>query len=343
MVCGNDPSSVRDSPYFCVPSFCIFSEMHFGHGTSGPVGNQYMSQAIRRKCAQHPTRRYDNRRLRHPLPGYLLWRGNHSKYQYQSYQTAKYGEGEAQKEYHSHFAHAKDPMDSCKANEMEYIIKSRAIPEVLPLPKPQVPTNSVPKWHWKSWHMPYTSVDIWRRELEYPEHIPTHRGEKYSRPLCVLAPKIKYRQLQGQFIKEIAVTICPFVFGYGETLQGLVMAFYRIATNFRNIMHKKQVQLKYALEPSLPVIEVTWVDGSVYQPPLLEGSSPYDIVQNIMQESFLVQDRVYAQNIKPPEGDYPDLGLWGQILEYKLSKKAKLALSQEETEKADAEKQTKPR
>ena len=319
------------------------SAIHFGHSTPGRSGNVFVSQAIRRRCAANPSRRYDSKQLRHPLPGYLMWRGNHSKYRYQSYQTAKYGEGEAQKEFHSHFAHAKDPMDSCKANEMEYIIKRRGIPKILPLPKPQIPENSTPKWHWKSWHMPYTSIDIWRRELEYPEHIPSHRGDKYTRPLCVMAPKIKYNQLQGRFIKELSITVCPFVFGYGQTLQALALGFYRVATNFRNMMEKKQVQLKYALEQCLPIIEVTWVDGTVYRPPLLEGSTPFDLMQSIMEESFLVQDRVSAQNIKAPEGDYADLGLWERVLEYKLSKKAKLALSQEETEKADAEKQSKPR
>ena len=272
-----------------------------------------------------------------------MWRGNHSKYLYQSYQSANYGEGEAQKEYHQYFAHAKDPIDSCKANEMEYLMIARGIPRVLPLPKPQIPDGSVPKWHWKSWHMPYNSVDIWRRELEYPEHIPSHLGEKYSRPLCVLSPKIKYNQLQGRFLKELRITVCPFVFGYGNTLQKLATDFYKVCTSCKNLIDKKQIQLMYSLEQSLPIIEITWVDDTIYRPPLLEGSSAYDILQFVMEESFLVQDRLQAQSIKLPEGEYPDLGSWNSILEYKLSKKAKLEISQEEAEKADAAKQKKPR
>ena len=309
--------------------------VHFGHGTWGPQGSQNTVQALRRSCSVNPTRRYDKHCLRHPLPNYLMWRGNHSKYMYQNYQTAHWGEGEAQREYHQYFAHAKDPSDSNKAHEFEYIIKEQGIPRALPLPKPQIPENSKPTWFWKSWHMPYTSFDIWRRELEYPEHIPSHLGKSYTRPLCVLAPQIMYNQLQSKYMKNITITLCPFMFGYGNTLQKLVTDFYRLCLSVRHIVEREIVRLNYALKYTLPIVEITWLDDTVYRPPLYEGMKPYALIQNIMEESFLVGDRLSAQSVMIPDKTYPDLGKWEVILEYKLSKKAKLRLAQDETARED--------
>jgi len=180
---------------------------------------------------------------------------------------------------------------------------------------------------------------MWRRELEYPEHIPSHLSEKYTRPLSVLAPKIIYKQLNGRCMKEIRITICPFLYGYGNTLQALAMGFYKISTSCRSLVDKKQIQLLYSLEQTLPIVEITWLDGTIYRPPLFEGSSPYDILQNVMETAFLMEDRILAQGIKLPEGELPDLGKWETVLEYKLSKKAKLEMSQEEAEKSDSAKQ----
>ena len=101
-------------------------------------------------------------------------------------------------------------------------------------------------------------------------------------------------------------------------------------------MDRKILQLDYALKHTLPVVEIEWLDGSVYRPPLYEGMTPQALVQVVMEESFLASDRLAAQSVKIPDTTYPDLARWETILEYKMSKKAKLRLSQEATEIKDA-------
>lgn len=232
--------------------------------------------------------------LVHPLPGYAMWRGNHWKYRYNQATASSWGEGDTHRQYHQHYAHAKDPKDYGRAGrEFEFLSVKRGKLVQKPLPKVQyVHPDSKPKWLWKSWHGAMNTTEMWQREVQYPEHIPEHLGAK--RPLSVMAPTTYHRHLHLIHMEKIVITVCPFVFGLGDTLQKTVLDFYRRALSARSPMPKDKVFLFYSLDAISPQVQVTWIDGSTYTPPLLEGMSSQDIIQMIMETGWLTGDRIEA-------------------------------------------------
>eukprot|EP00760_Papus_ankaliazontas_P004565 PhM_4_TR1195/c0_g1_i1/m.17345 len=301
-------------------------------------GHVFTSGALRRGIVRHPSFRYNTNghHLFYPLPNYLLWRGNTKQYMYNQHQTARYGEGDAMKDYHQHFSHAKDPSDGCKAHEMEYMIVQQGKLNMSALPKPQVPPNSKPKWHFKSWHMPYVGYDIWRRELEYAEHIPTHLSANYARPLVVVAPQVYHRRMNFKFMQAIRITVCPFMFGFGRSLQKLATDFYRACMHVGHELDREKVSLQYCTEYVVPTIEIEWVDGSVYKPPIMDGMSVRDLIHLIMEQSYLTGDKLTAQKAKVPENVFFDPYKWDVVLSYKLTRRALLKEAQAKAAAKDA-------
>ena len=234
------------------------------------------------------------RSLVHPLAGYNMWRGNHNKYKYTKASLDNPGEGSAKNIYHQHFKHAKCDTDYGKGGrEFEYLSVKRGALAVKPLPAVQyVDPKEKPTWLFKSWHGSLANMEVWQREVQYPSHVPEHLGAQ--RPLAVMAPRTGHTTVHNVHMEKIVVTICPYQIGYGDSIQKAVMAFYRRCINFTSPFPKDKVQLFYSIEPITPKIEVTWVDGTVYEPPVLEGCTGADLTQMVMEQAWIAGDRMAA-------------------------------------------------
>lgn len=232
--------------------------------------------------------------LVYPLPFYAMWRGNHNTYQYNQSTSSTWGEGETHRYYHQHYAHAKCPTDYGRSGrEFAYLSVRTGKLVRKPLPKVQyVDKDSKPTWLFKSWHNPLSAPSMWEREVQYPEHIPEHIGAK--RPLAILAPKTFHKYLFLMHMEKITLTISPFLFGYGNTLQKAALDFYRRALSARCPFPKDKIFLFYSIDVISPKIEVTWLDGSTYTPPLIEGVTAQDLIQMVMEEAWLAADRMNA-------------------------------------------------
>eukprot|EP00796_Vickermania_ingenoplastis_P008601 gene8601-6037_t len=254
--------------------------------------------------------------LVYPLPFYAMWRGNHDKYTYNQATASTWGEGETNRQYHQHYAHAKCPADYGRAGrEFQYLTVTAGKLIKKPLPAVQyVHKDSKPNWLFKSWHNPLSAPSMWEREVQYAEHIPEHIGAK--RPLAVLAPKTFHRHLFMMHMEKITITISPFLFGLGKTLQKSVLDFYRRALSGRCPYPHDKVFLYYSIDVVTPKVEVTWLDGTTYSPPLIEGISAQDIIQMIMEEAWLAADRMHAagRTLQPIAiDDYK----WEQLIAFK--------------------------
>nr|CCD17443.1 unnamed protein product [Trypanosoma congolense IL3000] len=234
------------------------------------------------------------RGLVYPLPYYAMWRGNHNKYTYNKSTVCLWGEGDTRSMYHQHYAHAKCPTDYGRGGrEFEYLTVQRGKLFQKPLPRVQyVLKDSKPTWLFKSWHTPLSSPTMWEREVQYAEHTPEHIGAK--RPLAVVAPRTMHRHLFLMHMEKITITVSPLLFGYGHTIQKAVLDFYRRAISARSPFPNDKVFLLYAIDQITPRIEVTWLDGTSYVPPILEGASTQDLIQMVMEEAWLAADRMSA-------------------------------------------------
>jgi len=198
------------------------------------------------------------------------------------------------RQYHQHFSHAKDPTDYGRAGrEFEFISVKKGTLTIKPLPKVQyIPQSSKPKWVWKSWHGAMNATDMWQREVVYDEHIPEHLGAK--RPLSVLSPSTYHQHLHLMHMEKVTITVSPLMIGYGQTLLKTTLDFYRRALSARSPFPKDKIFLFYSIDFITPKIEVTWLDGTTYCPPLIEGCTPQDVIQLIMEQGWLAQDRMEA-------------------------------------------------
>lgn len=236
--------------------------------------------------------------LVYPLPHYAMWRGNHNSYTYNQASVSNWGEGDTNRMYHQHYAHAKCPTDYGKGGrEFAYLSVSKGKLLRKPLPTVQyAPKDSKPKWVFKSWHNPLSAPSMWEREVQYPEHTPEHLGAK--RPLAVMAPKTFHRHLFLMHMEKVTVTVSPLLFGYGNTLQKAALDFYRRALSARSPFPNDKIFLYYSIDPISPRIEVTWLDGNVYVPPLIEGVRAQDLIQMVMEAAWLAADRMDAEGRK---------------------------------------------
>lgn len=261
--------------------------------------------------------------LVYPLPYYAMWRGNHNSYTYNQATPARWGEGDSKWMYHQHYRHAKDINDYGRGGrEFAFLsvkagkLWKKALPSVQ-----YVAADSKPKWLFKSWHNPLSAPSMWEREVQYEEHVPAHVGAK--RPLAILAPRTFHRHLFLMHMERIAVTLSPFLFGFGNNLQKAATDFYRRALSSRSPFPNDKIFLYYAIDHVTPKIEVTWLDGTVYSPPLIEGVSAQDLIQMVMEEAWLAADRMNAQGrvLNPiAVDDYK----WEQVIAFK-AKRAKEA------------------
>lgn len=120
----------------------------------------------------------------------------------------------------------------------------------------------------------------------------------------------------------ISVTVCPFFFGYAgsRSVQRAAIDFYRRCLSARAMLPKEQVQLHYSIDPVAPRIEVTWLDGTKYSPPILEGCTAQGLIQSVMEEAWLMRDKLEAsgKNLQPLSiDDYK----WNDIIAWKKAKK----------------------
>jgi hypothetical protein len=245
-----------------------------------------------------------------------MWRGNHNKYQYNTATSSLWGEGETHRKYHQHFAHAKCPTDYGRAGrEFEFLSVKRGKLMVKPLPQVQyVQKGSKPCWLWKSWHSAANTTEMFQREVQYAEHVPEHLGAK--RPLCVVAPQTMHKNLHLMHMEKITITVCPFLFGYGHTVQKAALDFYRHALSSRSPFPKDKVFLFYSLDFITPKIEVTWLDGTVYEPPLLQGGNHLDIIQMVMEQGWLAADVMEAKGMALQPLAIDDYK-WEQVIAFK--------------------------
>lgn len=260
-------------------------------------------------------------RLVHPLTGYTMWRGNHGKYTYTKASLDHPGEGNAKNMYHQHYKHAKCDTDYGKGGrEFEYLSVKRGKLNVKPLPAVQyADPKEKPTWLFKSWHGSLANMEVWQREVQYANHVPEHLGAK--RPLAVMAPRTLHNTVHNVNMEKIVVTICPYQIGYGDTIQKAVMAFYRRCITFLSPFPKDKVHLFYSIEPITPKIEVTWVDGTIYEPPILEGCSGADLTQMVMEQAWIAGDRMAAAG-KALQPIAIDDYKWQQLALVKRKKKA---------------------
>lgn len=261
--------------------------------------------------------------LTYPLPYYAMWRGNHNKYTYNQSTASCWGEGESHRQYHQYYAHAKCPTDYGRSGrEFTYLSVVNGKIVLKPLPTVQyVSKDSKPRWLFKSWHNPLSAPSMWEREVQYDEHTPEHLGAK--RPLAILAPRTYHRHLFLMHMEKITLTVSPFLFGFGNTLQKAALDFYRRALSSRCPFPHDKVFLYYAIDIVSPSIVVTWLDGSTYSPPLIEGVTAQDLIQMVMEEAWLAADRMSAAGrlLNPVAiDDYK----WEQLIEFK-KKRAKEA------------------
>ncbi|CCW64023.1 unnamed protein product [Phytomonas sp. EM1] len=261
--------------------------------------------------------------LIYPLPYYAMWRGNHNKYTYNQATPSSWGEGQTASMYHQHYAHAKCPTDYGRGGrEFAYLSVKQGKLVKKPLPQVQyVSKDSKPKWLFKSWHNPLASLTMWEREVQYPEHIPEHLGSK--RPLVVMAPKTMHRHLILMHMEKINVTVSPFLFGYGHNIQKAALDFYRRALSARAPFPNDKIFLYYSIDPITPRIEVVWLDGEVYVPPMIEGISAQDLIQMVMEQAWLAGDRMSAAG-RPLNPVAIDDYKWEELIIFK-KKRAKEA------------------
>lgn len=256
--------------------------------------------------------------LVYPLPNYAMWRGNHWRYRYNVATTSTWGEGETRHMYHQHYGHAKDPLDYGRAGrEFEHLSVKKGKLWKKPIPPPgqqYVAANSKPTWVWKSWHGAMNSSDMWQREVQYPEHVPEHLGAK--RPLAVVSPSTFHQHMHLVHMEKLTVTVCPFLFGFGNHMMKTVLDFYRRTLSARSPFPNDKIFLFYAIDFITPVIEVTWLDGTTYRPPIFESSTAQDLIQMVMEQSWLAADRMEAAGrvLQPiAVDDYK----WEQLITFK--------------------------
>ncbi|KAL7697258.1 hypothetical protein N2W54_001559 [Lotmaria passim] len=261
--------------------------------------------------------------LIYPLPYYAMWRGNHNKYTYNEATPARWGEGMTNQMYHQHYAHAKCPTDYGRGGrEFQFLSVKRGKLVKKPLPTVQyVEPKSKPRWVFKSWHNPLNAPSMWEREVQYAEHTPEHTGAK--RPLAVVAPKTSHKHLFLMHMEKLVVTVSPLMFGFGHTLQKAALDFYRRALSARSPFPNDKIFLYYSIDHITPKIEVTWLDGATYVPPLMEGVTAQDLIQMVMEQAWLAADRMNAEGrvLNPIAiDDYK----WDQLIVFK-QKRAKTA------------------
>jgi len=262
------------------------------------------------------------KKFHYPMVGHNMIRGNHNSYRYSKGSLSHWGEGLSVQKYHQHFAHAKCDTDYGKGGrEFEYLSVKRGRSTRLPIPKVQyVDVKSKPTWVFKSWHGGLGNMEVWQREVQYPEHVPEHIDAK--RPLTVLAPQTFHNTVHLAHMEKIAITISPVMFGFGKTTQASVIKLYQRLLSARSPFPKDKVSMFYSIDLISPRIEVTWVDGSVYEPPIMEGCTAQDLTQMIMEQSWLAADRIAASG-KPLQPLAIDDYKWFQRAIEK--KKAKVA------------------
>lgn len=260
-------------------------------------------------------------KLHYPLVGHNMVRGNHDKYTYTKGSLSHWGEGLAVNKYHQHYAHAKCPTDYGKGGrEFEYLTVKRGKMTRLPIPKVQyIDAKTKPTWVFKSWHGGLGNIEVWQREVQYPEHVPEHIEAK--RPLTTLAPQTFHKTIHLAHMEKITITLSPLMFGFGKTTQAAVLMLYQRLISARSPFPKDKVSMFYSIDLITPRITVTWVDGSVYEPPVMEGCTAQDLTQMIMEQSWLAADRISASG-KPLQPLAIDDYKWFQRAIEKKKKKA---------------------
>lgn len=261
--------------------------------------------------------------LVYPLPFYAMWRGNHDSYRYNTATPSRWGEGQTHERYHQHYRHAKCPTDYGRGGrEFDFLSVKKGRLVQKPLPTVQyVHRDAKPSWVFKSWHNPMSSPTMWEREVQYPEHIPEHLGAK--RPLAILAPKTLHKHLFLMHMEKVDITVSPLMYGFGRTLQRAALDFYRRSLSGRSPFPNDKVFLYYSVDHITPKIEITWLDGTVYVPPLIEGVNAEDLIQMVMEQAWLAADRMNAAGrvLNPIAiDDYK----WEQLIAFK-KKRAKTA------------------
>lgn len=284
-------------------------------GLAPPLGT------MRRLQKEQPRDVHAFRYLRHPLPHYTMWRGNNFKYQYAQSSVARWGEGDTKNRYHQFYAHAKDPEDYGKpGRDFELLQVQQGKLNKKPMPVPQyVGKDSKPAWNFRSWADLLSTLDPWQRELQYKEFVPEHLGAK--RPLCPLAPSTYHQHMHLAYIEKLDIRICPFFFGYGPSVQRAVLNFYRRTLGGRSSFAKDKISLTYSIDHIAPQITVTWLDGTTYSPPVLDGVTPQGLIQKIMEQAWLQRDKLEAsgKELKPLSiDDYK----WNEVIKFKKEKKA---------------------
>lgn len=294
---------------------------HFTHEIYSKLGLLPPQLAVSRKNRRRMYVEGQYNKMVHPLPYAHMWRGNHDKYQYNKHMSGHFGESETKKMYHQYYSHAKDPTQYGRSGlQTEMLLVSRGKLKFKPLPAVQyVDPKSKPKFNYKSWHDALDSREVWQREVQYPEHVPAHLGAK--RPLAIQSPSTLHNFVHLAHMEKIVVTICPFLFGFGRHLQKAVLDFYRRCLGARSPFPADKIELFYTIDYVSPKVEVFWLDGSSFDVPLLEGARDLDIVQLVMEQSWLAADRMDAagRQLQPlPIDDYK----WQQVLNFKKKKKA---------------------
>jgi hypothetical protein len=276
------------------------------------------------RAARNPARATIKRGFLHSQVGYNMWRGNHSKYTYTRTGLGRYGESGAMAKYHQYFSHAKDPTDVWKSGrEYEYLRVERGKPLQKPLPQVQyVNKDSKPTWLFKSWSDPFDGFDLWQREVQYPEHIPTHVDAKRS--LAVLAPSTRHTHMHLAYMNKITITVSPFVFGFGNTAQKTALDFYRSCLSSRAPFPNDKVFLFYAVDAIAPRIQVEWINETVFEPVIYDRMQPRELVQQIMERAWLQADIIASSGAKVPALAIDDYK-WHEVLSFKKKKAAAAA------------------
>jgi hypothetical protein len=256
----------------------------------------------------------------HPQVGYALWRGQHMKYNYSRSTLGRFGEGAAMEKYHQYFSHAKDPRDARKSGrEFEYMRVERGKVLQKSLPSVQyVQPKSKPNWLFKTWSDAFDGFDLWQREVQYEEHVPTHLEAK--RPLAVLAPSTHHTHMHLAYMNKITITVSPFVFGFGSTAQKTALDFYRNCLSSRAPFPNEKVFLFYSIDAVAPRIEVEWINETVFEPVIHDRMNSLELVQQIMERAWLAADVMAASGAKLPALAVDDYK-WHQVLSFKKKKK----------------------
>lgn len=255
----------------------------------------------------------------HPRPHYNMWRGNHMKYTYNKSMSGEWGESDTRHRYHQYFSHAKDRTDYGRTGrDFQLVSTTRGKMDRKPLPTPQyVSATSKPKWIFKTWHDAHDTNEMWQRELQYEEHIPKHLN--VQRPLAIMAPRGKHNHLQSTYIEKLEILISPLLFGFGDSLQKAAMDFYRRCLSSCSYMQKEKLGLIYSVDHISPQIIVTWTDGTIFAPPLFDGVQAHHLIQQIMEMSWLIADRMDAAGRKLVPQAIDDYK-WHEVIEKKKKK-----------------------